>query len=121
MSRSWLWIAVGWVLVIVGGLLAPLPWPFGFGAPLLFIGLYILATNSKWTRRGLQRLRERYPGVSAKLDGWKSSSIPQVRRFVKITRPQGLARLARMRKALTLRRRRSKETGAPPPGGVEGA
>lgn len=117
MSRRWLWIAIGWICVIIGAIMAPLPWPFGFGVPLLFLGLYILATHSKWTRRGLQRLRERYPGASARLDRWKSSSIPQVRRFVKITRPQGLIRLARKRKTLMPRRRQMKA----PPDNAEGA
>lgn len=103
-------LAIGWICVVVGAVIAPLPPPFAFGVPLLLVGLYILASNSKWTRRVLQRLRERYPGVSAKVEGWKESSIPQVRRFVRITAPQSLARLARRRafraRLVRLRRRR---------------
>ena len=101
--ERWGLIAIGWVCVVVGAIMTPLPWPFGFGAPLLFIGLYILATRSKWTRRGLQRLRNRYPVISTRLEGWKESSIPQVRRFVKITAPQAFKRRSRI---LAWRKRR---------------
>lgn len=95
--------------------MAPLPPPFAFGVPLLLFGLYMLAVNSKWSRRGMQRLRERYPEISSKIEGWRESSIPQVRRFVKITAPQSLKRLARLRafRAARLRRPRRSRSSAP--------
>lgn len=113
--RRVIFLTIGWICVVVGAVVAPLPPPFAFGVPLLLFGLYILAVNSKWSRRGMQRLRERYPDISAKIDGWPESSIPQVRQFVKITAPQSLKRLARLKafRAARLRRPRRNRPSAP--------
>jgi hypothetical protein len=56
---------VGWLLVIGGGILTPLPVPVGLLC--LALGLALLANDSLWVRRRIRRLRARYPVFSERL------------------------------------------------------
>jgi hypothetical protein len=55
----------GWVLILGGGILTPLPIPVGL--VLLSLGLALLAQDSRWVRRRLRWLLGRYPAVSDRL------------------------------------------------------
>jgi hypothetical protein len=56
-----IYLSVGWFLLVVGLIMTPLPWPFGFGAPMAILGLVMLLTHSFWVRRRFVRLSVRYP------------------------------------------------------------
>lgn len=58
--------AVGWVLFIVGAILAPTPIPFGL--IMVAIGLYLLAKDSVVARRMIRSVRRRIPALTAALD-----------------------------------------------------
>ena len=66
--RRTLTIISGWFLVIVGAILFPLPIPLG--APMLAAGFLVLARESRWIRRIIGRLRQRYPETSQWLRQW---------------------------------------------------
>ncbi len=66
--RNTLVIVLGWLLVIVGTILFPLPVPLG--APALALGLLILARQSRWMRQLIARLRQRFPRTSRSLSVW---------------------------------------------------
>ena len=59
-------LALGWGFIVLGivGLVLPVLQGFLF----LLIGLALLSSESKTARRLLVRLRERYPGLSERLD-----------------------------------------------------
>lgn len=54
--RRWTLGAVGWVLLLVGVVLFPLPGP---GLLLMVVGLGILATQYEWAERRVESLRDR--------------------------------------------------------------
>ena len=58
-------LLLGWVLVISGLLITPLPLPVGL--LLLVLGLALLIRRSQWVRGRIMRLRGRYPVISARL------------------------------------------------------
>lgn len=90
-------IILGWVLVIVGGAMTPLPPPFAFGIILLLTGLYLLVWQSKWMRRALQHLRHRYPETLGWLNRHKRPSSPALRKLLHWTHPRALIRWERIR------------------------
>ena len=66
--RRTLTIIFGWLLVVAGAILFPLPVPLG--APMLAAGVLVLARESRLIRRWIGRLRQRYPETSRWLHGW---------------------------------------------------
>lgn len=64
--KRWLKLAIGWAFVVLG--IAGLVLPFLQGILFLAIGFGILAQESQWARRQLEKLRRRYPRLSAKFD-----------------------------------------------------
>jgi hypothetical protein len=64
--KRWLRLIIGWKFVILGVL--GLFLPFLQGILFLAIGLAILAPESPWAQRQLDRLRRRYPQMSATFD-----------------------------------------------------
>lgn len=64
--KRWLVLLTGWGFVAVG--VAGLFLPFLQGILLLLIGLSMLASEYTWARKLLQELRERFPGISSRLD-----------------------------------------------------
>lgn len=61
----YLQLLLGWVLVISGILITPLPVPIGL--VLLALGLVLLIQRSLFVRRQLRALRTRYPKLSSRL------------------------------------------------------
>lgn len=55
----------GWLLVVGGSILTPLPIPVGL--LLLGLGLALLARDSRWIRRRLRGLLGRSPGLAERL------------------------------------------------------
>ena len=66
--RRTLTILFGWLLIVAGAILFPLPVPLG--APMLAAGFLVLARESKLIRRWIGRLRQRYPETSRWLQTW---------------------------------------------------
>ncbi|MEJ2007262.1 MAG: PGPGW domain-containing protein [Acidobacteriota bacterium] len=64
--KHWLVLLTGWGLIVVG--VAGLFLPFLQGVLLLLIGLSILSSEYAWARRLLHKLRERFPGISSRLE-----------------------------------------------------
>ena len=62
-------LILGWVLIALGvvGLFLPVLQ----GVLFILLGLYVLSRESVAAHRLLERLRARYPGVDAKLHGWR--------------------------------------------------
>lgn len=69
----------GWGFVALG--VAGLLLPFLQGILFLLIGIAILATEYAWARWLLRRLRERFPSLSARIDGAKERSRQWIKRF----------------------------------------
>jgi uncharacterized protein (TIGR02611 family) len=71
--RGWFVLAAGWLVVIAGVILIPLPGP---GLLVIPIGLAILSLESAWAHRLLQRhkpyLLARWPSVHARLERFQS-------------------------------------------------
>ena len=58
-------LALGWMLVVGGLLMTPLPLPIGL--LMLVLGLTILARRSRVVRQRIRNLRARYPEFSERL------------------------------------------------------
>lgn len=80
-------IIVGWLLVVVGGVLTPTPVPLGL--PMLAAGLYLLARDSATVRRGIRRRRKALPMLSRGLDRIKGRMPAGVRGMIEATDPAG--------------------------------
>jgi hypothetical protein len=52
-------IGIGWVVVVAGVIIAPLPGPFG--VPIIMVGLILILRNSYPLRRAFVRLQHKYP------------------------------------------------------------
>ncbi|MFC4546082.1 PGPGW domain-containing protein [Paenactinomyces guangxiensis] len=69
---------LGWTFLILG--ILGMVFPVLQGLLFTIIGLFILSDYSPWAKRLLQKLRNRYPKMSAKSDRflkklkWKSTS-----------------------------------------------
>ena len=63
-------LLIGWLLIAFGvvGLFLPILQ----GVLFIMLGLLVLSRESKTARRWLQRARQRYPNVDAKLKDWGS-------------------------------------------------
>ena len=75
-----IYLSVGWFLLVVGLIMTPLPWPFGFGAPMAILGLVMLLTHSFWVRRRFVRLSIRYPKLFGRVKIFLRRSLPKLRR-----------------------------------------
>ena len=74
------------MLIILGGaILAPTPIPIGWA--LILIGLSMLVHESKWVRKGIRRLRKRYPVLGRKLNQAKRYAPGFARRLIERTDP----------------------------------
>ena len=58
-------LIIGWVMLIVGIITAPIPIPIGQIVAL--IGLSILVSESHWVKTKMQRLRRRIPIIGRQL------------------------------------------------------
>ena len=63
--RRLLALAVGWLLLLAGILITPLPLPIGL--VMLVLGLAVLVRRSRFVRRRIRNLRSRYPAFSERL------------------------------------------------------
>jgi uncharacterized protein len=64
--KGWLILIAGWGFVALG--VVGLFLPFLQGVLFLLVGISILSLEYAWARRLLQKLRERFPGLSERLD-----------------------------------------------------
>lgn len=67
-------IAMGWTIIAVGVLIAPLPGPLGL--PVVLMGAAILLRNSVDARRGFVRLKRRYPALFGYIDRFLRNKAP---------------------------------------------
>ncbi len=96
--RKVFFVGLGWVLVVVGAVLTPMPIPIPMiGIGPLLIGCAILTAHSKSFRRGLQRVRLRFAWLSRRFDQFTERGPQTVRVMVRRTTPVVLLRHARMR------------------------
>jgi uncharacterized protein len=73
-------LAAGWSFIALGVL--GLFLPFLQGLLFLLIGITILSAEYVWARRLLQKLRERFPSLSSRLDTAKTRAGDWLRRIV---------------------------------------
>ncbi|WP_160166763.1 PGPGW domain-containing protein [Caenispirillum salinarum] len=78
-------LGLGWILVVVGAVTAPTPVPVGL--PMVAVGLYLLARESKTVRRVIRERRRALPGFSRRLNGLKHRMPRGVRRMIEATDP----------------------------------
>lgn len=78
-------LGLGWLLVGVGAVTTPTPVPVGL--PLVAVGLYLLARESKTVRRLIRERRRALPGLSRRLNGIKHRMPSGVRRMIEATDP----------------------------------
>lgn len=57
--KKYLLLFVGWLLVVLGLTVGPLPGPGGI--PLILLGSTLVLAQSIWARRKFVRLQRRYP------------------------------------------------------------
>lgn len=64
--KRWVWIATGWMFIVLGilGLFLPLLQ----GVLFLFIGLLILSSEYVWAHQLLQKFRAKFPRIAARVD-----------------------------------------------------
>lgn len=76
----------GWLLVLGGGILTPLPIPVGL--LLLGLGLALLARDNQGLRRAIRRLRARYPAFSTRLGRVGQRAPRWLARLIRLTEPR---------------------------------
>jgi len=76
----------GWLLVLSGGILTPMPIPVGL--LLLGLGLALLAHDSRWMRHQLRSLRGRYPSFSERLAAIGRRAPRWLARVIRRTAPR---------------------------------
>lgn len=96
--RSTLLISIGWILVIFGAVITPLPPPFAFGLIMVVAGLSILAANSKPARRRIQLLRHQNPSFSELVSRIDAALPNAVAGIEKRTSPVPLERRQRIQR-----------------------
>jgi hypothetical protein len=97
--KKFLILAGGWLLIITGALVTPLPIPLPFpvGIMVFLVGCAILTAHSKAFRRGVQQLRHRNSWLSRGFERITRRAPSQVKTMEESTRPVALGRQARMR------------------------
>jgi uncharacterized membrane protein YbaN (DUF454 family) len=78
--KRWLVLISGWGFVALG--VAGLFLPFLQGVLFLLIGVTILSTEYAWARKLLQKLRERFPSLTSRLDAAKAQAKAWLKRVV---------------------------------------
>jgi uncharacterized protein len=78
--KRWLVLISGWGFVALG--VAGLFLPFLQGVLFLLIGVTILSTEYAWARKLLQKLKERFPSLAARLDTAKVRARAWLKRFL---------------------------------------
>jgi hypothetical protein len=97
MKRA-IYLIVGWVLLIAGAVITPMPIPIPFiGIVPFLLGCAILSQQSKVFRRGLQYLRHRFEWFSSRMEGVAHRMPLMVRHMIRRTSPRAHVRLARLR------------------------
>jgi len=76
---------IGWMLIICGVILVPLPIPFGL--ILIALGLLFVAPSSPTIRRAIRKLRRRYPGLDNQLERIRPYVPLFISRIIEVTRP----------------------------------
>ena len=103
-------LIAGWVLVLVGAILAPTPLPIGW--LLLIIGFSILVHDSQTVRGWVRRMRERNPRFGRWLQRNKRVAPGFAKRLIELTEP---VRQSGRRAAQAVRRDPPSDDGTPPP------
>lgn len=84
--KRWLVLLAGWFFILLG--IAGLFLPILQGVLFLVVGLIILSSEYVWAHRLLQRLRRRFPAVSARAHA-ASERFHQWMNKIMHRRPQG--------------------------------
>jgi hypothetical protein len=96
--RRVLLLAVGWVCLIGGIIITPMPIPIPLiGIVPFLVGAAILSQHSKAFRRAFQYLRHRYEWFSAMMERGAHRTPVMVKHMIRRTNPVAHVRLARMR------------------------
>ena len=96
--RRILLLILGWVLLIGGILITPMPIPIPLiGVVPFLLGCAILSQHSKVFRRFLQYIRHRYEWFSKRIEGMAHRMPVMVKHMIRRTNPKAHVRLARMR------------------------
>ncbi|WP_168190417.1 PGPGW domain-containing protein [Luteithermobacter gelatinilyticus] len=77
MIKKPLKLLIGWILFIIGLIIAPLPMPIG--QIIALVGLSVLVSESETVRIGVQKLRRKLPGLCRQLKRVR----PHMPRFLK--------------------------------------
>lgn len=77
--KGWLILIAGWGFIALG--VVGLFLPFLQGVLFLLVGISILSLKYAWARRLLRRLRERFPGLSERLDAASARAHGWLRRI----------------------------------------
>lgn len=72
-------LVVGWLFILLG--IAGLFLPILQGILFLLIGLFILSSEYVWAHNLLQKLRQRFPRLSAQFDAAKQKAEEKMRRW----------------------------------------
>ena len=78
-------LLVGWLMVIAGAIITPLPIPIGL--VMVILGLSLLTWKSHVLRNWFRKLRRRYGEVSSKLKSVTPSLPRFLRQAVELTEP----------------------------------
>jgi hypothetical protein len=96
--RRYLILASGWLLVVIGLIVTPMPVPIPLiGVLPLLLGCAILTSHSKMFRRQMQAARHRFEWLSRRLEYFIDRGPKAVRHMVHRTNPRAHIRLHRMR------------------------
>ena len=63
--KRWLWLFTGWGFIVLG--IVGLFLPFLQGVLFLLIGLVILSGEYVWAHKVLQKLKQRFPKLTARI------------------------------------------------------
>ncbi len=77
---------IGWLFILVGLVLWPLPLPFGL--IMLIIGIALVVPTSPGMRRLLRGLRKRYPVLDRQLERMRPHLPKFMRTMIERTRPR---------------------------------
>jgi uncharacterized membrane protein YbaN (DUF454 family) len=96
--RRIFFLTIGWLLLICGIVITPMPIPIPFvGVVPFLIGCAILSQHSKVFRRFLQYMRHRFEWFSRTIEGPAHRMPAMVKHMIRRTNPLAHVRLARMR------------------------
>jgi xanthosine utilization system XapX-like protein len=96
--RKFFLLALGWVLLVGGILITPMPIPIPLiGIVPFLLGCAILSQNSKVFRRFLQSVRHRYEWFSKRIEQTGHRMPGMVKHMIRRTNPIAHVRLARLR------------------------